>query len=761
MRLSSPPASKGSRTVEPLRIAHVGPSRGDRGGMAAVLRDLGRSPLAERWRFDFFSSYSELVGPLRRGLLFAQAFLRVGIWCLSPGDRIVHVHTAVRGSWYRKAAFIVLCRALRRPVVLQVHSGPGDIETFWRRIGTSRRFLLKGAFRLADRVLSVSEASAGTVERLLGLDGVLIVPNPAPAWQPPRAQPQGNRAAVEVLYLGGFENPAKGGHVLVEALPHLLESATTRLDLTLAGPGEAPFDRGLQVGEGKAEWVGWLDDDRKRQALERADIVVFPSLSEGLPVALLEAMMAGRAIVATRSGGMPEVLEDGREAVLVPPQDATRLADAIASLADDPVRRAELGQRAHDRAARLNEEQVYGELDRLYKDFARDGTEGFEVRTARTPDEVLALREEWQAMRFTDIEADLERFLRIVELRADVHSPCVLVAERDGVARAMLLAHAEERDVVARFGYADVHRARVRCLRVVHGGVAGPGLSDAGPALVCALLELLARGETDAILFSYLDVASPVFASAHRIAGIARRPHWIAAEPHWICELPDGTADCLARIARRKASERYARRLERELGDRLEVRHYHRPEDFERVVADLEAVAARTYQRGLAVGFDAARDKELVRLELERGWFTAWVLYVDEAPRAFEAGTVYGDTYFLGAKGYDPDWAPHRVGNYVALRAWNDLCNDDRVHRIDFGYGDADYKREAATSGWREANLMIHAPTLRGVSLNAMHSITTAADRAARRLAGPEQVARVKRRWRTMRTPVDSGGAQR
>jgi hypothetical protein len=465
--------------------------------------------------------------------------------------------------------------------------------------------------------------------------------------------------------------------------------------------------------------------------------------------------MAGRAIVATRTGGMPEVLRDGREAVLVPPHDAPRLAAAIRSLTDDPVRRAELGQHAHARAARLNHEEVYGRLDRLYEEFAGDRTERFVVRTARTPDAVLALRDEWRAMRFTDIEADLDRFLKSAELRADGTSPHVLVAERGGVACAMLLAYAEQRDVVARFGYAQVHRARVRCLTVVHGGVAGPGLSEAAPALVGSLLDSLGRDEADALLFSYLDVASPVFSSAWRMAGVARRAHWIAAEPHWVCALPEETEDCLARIARRKAAERYARRLEREFGERLEVRRYHRPDDFERVMADLEAVAARTYQRGLAVGFDAARHQEVVRLELERGWFTAWVLYVDDTPRAFESGAVYGDTYFLGAKGYDPDWARHRVGNYVALRAWRDLCSDERVRRIDFGYGDADYKREAATSSWREADLMIHSPTPRGVALNSINSITTAADRAARRLAGPERVARIKRRWRDMRTPLN------
>jgi hypothetical protein len=72
----------------------------------------------------------------------------------------------------------------------------------------------------------------------------------------------------------------------------------------------------------------------------------------------------------------------------------------------------------------------------------------------------------------------------------------------------MLLGRIEHRDVQARFGYATVRRAWLNCLTVLHGGVAGPGLAEAEPRLVAALLGALGGKEADGVLFEYVDVDS-------------------------------------------------------------------------------------------------------------------------------------------------------------------------------------------------------------------------------------------------------------
>jgi glycosyltransferase involved in cell wall biosynthesis len=330
--------------------------------MPAVIRALLRSPLAKRYRLEMIPTYRD-SNPVRRLLLFGRSLTALARWCMGPGPRIVHVHMAARGSMYRKALVVVVAKAMRRPVVLHVHAGSLDIDVFLDRIGAPRRGILRLALAGADRVLSVSASSAGTLRARLIDAEIVVVPNAPPEVVPnvPRTQ----REEVEILYLGGFDNPVKGGAVLLEALPALLRRCP-RTRVLLAGPGQPPDNLPDQV-----RWGGWLDEAAKERAFRSADLFAMPSLSEGLPVALLEAMARGLPIVVSRVGGVPEVVTDGVDAVLVEPGDPEGLASRLGDLVEDPERRRELGEAATGRVRRLADDDVYGRLDRIYAELTR------------------------------------------------------------------------------------------------------------------------------------------------------------------------------------------------------------------------------------------------------------------------------------------------------------------------------------------------------------------------------------------------------
>jgi glycosyltransferase involved in cell wall biosynthesis len=103
--------------------------------------------------------------------------------------------------------------------------------------------------------------------------------------------------------------------------------------------------------------------------LAAADLFVLPSLVEGLPLAVLEAMHAAKPVVATAVGGVPEAITSGVNGVLVPPNDVTALADAIAHLSSSSQHRAALGERARATAAeRFTEESYVCGLAALYSE---------------------------------------------------------------------------------------------------------------------------------------------------------------------------------------------------------------------------------------------------------------------------------------------------------------------------------------------------------------------------------------------------------
>src|SRR5919107_3486925 len=106
--------------------------------MAAVIRALLASPPGDGYRLEALATWRSKA-PVRRAATFVRSLGAVAIWAQRPGRRVVHVHTAVRGSIYRKAVVVMIVRALRRPVLLQVHAGPGDIEAFAAGLGALRR----------------------------------------------------------------------------------------------------------------------------------------------------------------------------------------------------------------------------------------------------------------------------------------------------------------------------------------------------------------------------------------------------------------------------------------------------------------------------------------------------------------------------------------------------------------------------------------------------------------------------------------------
>ncbi|HEX2071114.1 MAG TPA: glycosyltransferase family 4 protein [Thermoleophilaceae bacterium] len=355
-----------SADAERPRIAHVGPDPERPGGMAAVMRGLLDSPLADRYSLDLIVTYTTR-DRLRRTAVFARALWRLARWCRGAGDRLVHVHTAVRGSIYRKALCVVVARLAGRPVLLQLHAGAGDIDVFAARLGPVRRWLLGAAMRAAGAVVSVSDPGARRIEHCFGVRDVVVVPNAAPpVGEPAPPDPGADASGCRVLYMGGFVNDAKGGAVLVEALPALLE-ACPGLEVVLAGTGAPPEAfNALARERPNVSWAGWLDAEAKAAQLARCDVFVMPSLSEGMPVALLEAMAYGRAIVASEVGGIPDVVADGTQAVLVPRADPVALTAAVARVVADPSLRERLGAAARERAADFAADAVYDSLAAVY-----------------------------------------------------------------------------------------------------------------------------------------------------------------------------------------------------------------------------------------------------------------------------------------------------------------------------------------------------------------------------------------------------------
>ena len=261
--------------------------------------------------------------------------------------QVVHSHDFTMAVYGAAAA-----RSLGRRHVITFHGGLDMLARLRRRIA------IRWAMRASAATVAVSGATRRIYSARLGIspDRFRVIPNgisvssgdPAPV----RAE-LGLRDGEPLVLAVGNVMSVKGHPVLVQAMAQFI-GAEVPWRLVIAGDERdaAPPIRALLAGtpvEDRVRLLGLRDD--VPNLLAAADIFAMPSLSEGLPLALLEAMFAGRAIVASAVGGIPEVITDGREGLLVPPNDPGALAAALRRLLDDRALRIRLGRAAQVRAA--------------------------------------------------------------------------------------------------------------------------------------------------------------------------------------------------------------------------------------------------------------------------------------------------------------------------------------------------------------------------------------------------------------------------
>ena len=378
-----------------------------------------------------------------------------------------------------------------------------------------------------------------------------------------------------------------------------------------------------------------------------------------------------------------------------------------------------------------------------------------QVSVARTPDEVERLRAAWSAVPWGRVDADLDFYLCVIASRPQIDRPHAILVERDGRATAALAGWIEDVPLATRFGYATVFAPTVRSLTATLGGVVS--LTDAtAMRLIDAALEVLATRDADVLRLPGLPTESPVARALEKRVTSFRREFLVEQRTHHQLTLPKTFAEFVASRSKttRKNLKHCRNRFERTFGADAEVSVLSAPDDLERIREDLELVAKKTYQRGLGAGFaDSREELPLLELSLIRGWFRAYVLSVAETPVAFWTGWAYGDTFYIGATGYDPAFAEHRVGTYVLSRLIEDLCGDPLMRMVDFGPGDAGYKHQFGSETRSEQEVLVFAPTLRAVGINAVRTAVHAADLGAKRvLQSVGSGDRVKTLWRSRLT---------
>ncbi len=336
--------------------------------------------------------------------------------------------------------------------------------------------------------------------------------------------------------------------------------------------------------------------------------------------------------------------------------------------------------------------------------------ERLQVRVARTAADVVALRESWAKVSWLREEAECDFILARARSRPGVIEPFGVLVSAGEEPVAGAAGRIELQALRTTVGYRVVYAPTVRMLRIVDGGLVATDPAAVAP-LIAALEATLAEGGLDALTLPALPVDSELFAAARELGGALEQQRFLMTSTRRHLVLPD-TFDEFLRSRSRKT--------------RFGVR------------------------RSAGAGFvDTPEERAVTEVGLEHGWVRAYVLYRRDEPIAYWLCSVHRGTILLRTTGFDHAYASHRVGVYLLMRVIEDACADPALHVLDFGPGDAPYKRHFSSESLQERSIVVFAPTTRGRRINGLRTVILGSALLARRAADATNLTeRIKGRWR-------------
>jgi glycosyltransferase involved in cell wall biosynthesis len=303
-----------------------------------------------------------------------EALLSIIRICYWEKPDIVHTHTSKAGLLGRLGAAIA-----RVPIIIHTPHGHVFYGHFSRLVSRIFRVVERIVDPVTDITIALTNGEAKDylkyfitrseklrvihsgvdVNRFFHKEGASV--QARKQWGVPEGWP--------VVGTIGWLLPIKGPDVLLKAMQIVWRNKPNVL-LIFVGKGELELElknEARKVGVfDRVRFLGWRDDIQN--ILPDFDIFAFPSLNEGMGRVIVEAMAAGKPVIASNTGGIPDLVKPGKTGFLVPPGDEKALADAILDLLNNSEKAKELGRAGRARCHRFSLESMLDKLDNLYQE---------------------------------------------------------------------------------------------------------------------------------------------------------------------------------------------------------------------------------------------------------------------------------------------------------------------------------------------------------------------------------------------------------
>ncbi len=340
------------------KVMLVGPFPPSVGGVTTSLHNILSSDLKERYQFLCFSNsrppkqhgigshgYRDFFqGGLRRMCIGIAVTLHhlflFPVRVLRESPDIIQIHTSDYFVFWENSFYILAGKLCGKKIILRMG---GVFDKFYRNSNVLFRFLIRRILSWPDIIIVQSAYWKQFVSNLTDPGKIRIINNFLNTDEF-ATTPHPHRESSRILFICGSEAKRKGLEVVLESIRYLSHDGIGNSKFVFVATNDHIKKKVTLFNVSPyVEFHGVLSKEEMRDMYRRSDIFLLPSFGEGFPNSMLEAMACGLPVIATRVGAVPEVIEDGKNGILIDPGDPGALTRALKRLLYDTELRKVLG----------------------------------------------------------------------------------------------------------------------------------------------------------------------------------------------------------------------------------------------------------------------------------------------------------------------------------------------------------------------------------------------------------------------------------
>lgn len=305
-----------------MNILMVGPDSNAKGGMATVIKNF-KNHYPGPNQFYYLDSWTERFSSLTA----IKAILKIKKIVKRDKIDIVHFHVAQKGSFYRKA---LLARMVKKNTVIIFHMHASQFDEFYNHVPSIIKKYIRNSLDQADYVVTLGKKwenfyTSITQTRIVVIENAVKIPK----------QTNYNSESNQIITLGRL-GERKGTYDILKIAARVQEKFP-KIEFILYGDGEITqvIKKTQQLGLSNVKIGGWLSHSEQNAVIKNSLIHLLPSYHEGLPMSVLETMSWGIPNITTSVGGIPQVIENHVNSILVGPGEINILENELIDLLEN------------------------------------------------------------------------------------------------------------------------------------------------------------------------------------------------------------------------------------------------------------------------------------------------------------------------------------------------------------------------------------------------------------------------------------------